>query len=177
MDIGSARRGKSSPVAGDSVDSGSPIAIEAVKPESSATASPLASATTANLNGTAAAGASGASEPMETTETDEVETVSKKRKTGTGSRGVANLTPEQLAKKRANGKCLLRLSPLQPSPLPITECFFSHHHFWNYCTFICTYLIRWLVHLPACFIRLYISLHAVLLVTNGFDLFLSLYRP
>ncbi|UKZ89918.1 uncharacterized protein TrAFT101_004951 [Trichoderma asperellum] len=104
MDIGSARRGKSSPVAGDSVDSGSPIAIEAVKPESSATASPLASATTANLNGTAAAGASGASEPMETTETDEVETVSKKRKTGTGSRGVANLTPEQLAKKRANDR-------------------------------------------------------------------------
>jgi hypothetical protein len=29
----------------------------------------------------------------------------KKKKTGPGSRGVANLTPEQLAKKRANGKC------------------------------------------------------------------------
>lgn len=28
---------------------------------------------------------------------------SKKRRTGPGSRGVANLTPEQLAKKRANG--------------------------------------------------------------------------
>jgi hypothetical protein len=28
----------------------------------------------------------------------------KKKKTGPGSRGVANLTPEQLAKKRANGK-------------------------------------------------------------------------
>lgn len=27
----------------------------------------------------------------------------KKKKTATGSRGVANLTPEQLAKKRANG--------------------------------------------------------------------------
>ena len=27
----------------------------------------------------------------------------KKRKTGPGHRGVANLTPEQLAKKRANG--------------------------------------------------------------------------
>lgn len=27
----------------------------------------------------------------------------KKKKTGPGSRGVANLTPEQLAKKRANG--------------------------------------------------------------------------
>lgn len=27
----------------------------------------------------------------------------KKKKTGSGSRGVANLTPEQLAKKRANG--------------------------------------------------------------------------
>lgn len=29
---------------------------------------------------------------------------SKKRKTAPGSRGVANLTPEQLAKKRANGQ-------------------------------------------------------------------------
>lgn len=29
----------------------------------------------------------------------------KKRKTVPGSRGVANLTPEQLAKKRANGMC------------------------------------------------------------------------
>lgn len=28
----------------------------------------------------------------------------KKKKTGPGSRGVANLTPEQLAKKRANGE-------------------------------------------------------------------------
>jgi hypothetical protein len=28
----------------------------------------------------------------------------KLKKTGPGSRGVANLTPEQLAKKRANGK-------------------------------------------------------------------------
>lgn len=32
----------------------------------------------------------------------------KKRRTGAGSRGVANLTPEQLAKKRANGMLLLR---------------------------------------------------------------------
>ena len=31
----------------------------------------------------------------------------KKRRTIPGSRGVANLTPEQLAKKRANGECLL----------------------------------------------------------------------
>lgn len=31
----------------------------------------------------------------------------KKRKTGPGSRGVANLTPEQLAKKRANGKPII----------------------------------------------------------------------
>ena len=30
---------------------------------------------------------------------------SKKRKIGPGSRGVANLTPEQLEKKRANGEC------------------------------------------------------------------------
>ncbi|KAL7926522.1 hypothetical protein ACQKWADRAFT_280569 [Trichoderma austrokoningii] len=96
MDTRSARRGgRSSPGAGDSV--GSPGAVEAVKPESSATASP---ATGANLNGTAAGG----SEPMETTEAEEMEAVSKKRKTGTGSRGVANLTPEQLAKKRANDR-------------------------------------------------------------------------
>lgn len=31
-------------------------------------------------------------------------TAAKKRRTGPGSRGVANLTPEQLARKRANGK-------------------------------------------------------------------------
>lgn len=30
----------------------------------------------------------------------------KKRKSAPGSRGVANLTPEQLAKKRANGMCI-----------------------------------------------------------------------
>lgn len=40
----------------------------------------------------------------------------KKKKTGPGSRGVANLTPEQLAKKRANGMC----SPFAPSfALPV----------------------------------------------------------
>ena len=33
----------------------------------------------------------------------------KKKKPGPGSRGVANLTPEQLAKKRANGELLLLL--------------------------------------------------------------------
>jgi hypothetical protein len=29
----------------------------------------------------------------------------RRKKAGPGSRGVANLTPEQLAKKRANGEC------------------------------------------------------------------------
>jgi hypothetical protein len=114
MDTRSARRGRSSPVGGDSVESGSPIAIEAIKPESSATTSPLASTTGVHLNGTAVAGAS---EPMETTETDEIESVTKKRKTGSGSRGVANLTPEQLAKKRANGKCFAASFPLKPQAL------------------------------------------------------------
>lgn len=33
----------------------------------------------------------------------------KRRRTGPGSRGVANLTPDQLAKKRANGKFVLPL--------------------------------------------------------------------
>ncbi|KAH9908072.1 hypothetical protein F4778DRAFT_460765 [Xylariomycetidae sp. FL2044] len=42
---------------------------------------------------------------------------SKKRRTGPGARGVANLTPEQLAKKRANG--------MPPSPLPPG---LTHHH-------------------------------------------------
>lgn len=37
---------------------------------------------------------------------------SAKRRPGPGSRGVANLTPEQLAKKRANGECLV------PPPFP-----------------------------------------------------------
>lgn len=36
----------------------------------------------------------------------------KKKKTGPGSRGVANLTPDQLAKKRANGKSMIPLSLL-----------------------------------------------------------------
>lgn len=36
----------------------------------------------------------------------------KKKKTAQGSRGVANLTPEQLAKKRANGMLWLYISPL-----------------------------------------------------------------
>lgn len=142
MDTRSARRGRSSPVVGDSVESASPSAIEAIKPESSATASPLASSTAVNLNGTAAAGAS---EPMETTETDEVENVTKKRKTGTGSRGVANLTPEQLAKKRANGKCVAASLLHTPRALCLlrnisfqitTTC-----HFWNYCICMCTHLI------------------------------------
>jgi hypothetical protein len=107
MDLGSSRRGGLSPGAGDSVESGSPIAMgEAIKHETEATA-PLA-ATRANLNGMGG-GISDASEAMEMMEADEMESVTKKRKTGTGSRGVANLTPEQLAKKRANGECLLRL--------------------------------------------------------------------
>jgi hypothetical protein len=33
------------------------------------------------------------------------ESAKRRKKSGPGSRGVANLTPEQLAKKRANGKC------------------------------------------------------------------------
>lgn len=102
MDLGSVRRGGISPGAGDSVESGSPT--EGIKHEAEATASSLTSAT-AMPNG-AGAGASGAADAMETTEAEEVENVTKKRKTGSGSRGVANLTPEQLAKKRANGECL-----------------------------------------------------------------------
>lgn len=46
------------------------------------------------------AAASAGDYPMERT---------KKRKTGTASRGVANLTPEQLAKKRANGMLIAAL--------------------------------------------------------------------
>lgn len=143
MDTRSARRGRSSPVVGDSVESGSPIAVEGIKPESSATASPLTSSTAANLNGTAAAGAS---EPMETTETDEVENVTKKRKTGTGSRGVANLTPEQLAKKRANGKCFAASLLLTPRALCLLRNISFHItttcHFWNYYTCISAHLVR-----------------------------------
>lgn len=48
----------------------------------------------------------------------------KKRKSAPGSRGVANLTPEQLAKKRANGKCThtLTITSLpQPRPRPQRE--------------------------------------------------------
>ena len=50
----------------------------------------------------------------------------KKRKTGPGYRGVANLTPEQLAKKRANGTfhmvtSLLYSPGLQRSPLVYTR--------------------------------------------------------
>ena len=47
----------------------------------------------------------------------------KKKKTGPGSRGVANLTPEQLAKKRENGMsftptpCIFHLPPIPSVPL------------------------------------------------------------
>ncbi|KAL7799843.1 hypothetical protein V8C37DRAFT_365676 [Trichoderma ceciliae] len=112
MDLGSARRGGLSPGAGDSVERARHIAVgEVIKHEAEATA-PSLTATAAMPNGTGA-GASGAEEAMEaleameameTTEVEEVETVTKKRKTGAGSRGVANLTPEQLAKKRANDR-------------------------------------------------------------------------
>ncbi|PNP49093.1 hypothetical protein THARTR1_10167 [Trichoderma harzianum] len=100
MDLGSVRRGGLSPGAGDSVESGSPT--EGIKHEAEAAAPSLTPAT-AMPNG-AGAGASGATDAMETTEAEEVENVTKKRKTGSGSRGVANLTPEQLAKKRANDR-------------------------------------------------------------------------
>lgn len=174
--MGSARRGKSSPLAGDSVDSGSPIAIEAVKPESSATASPLAPATAVNLNGTAAAvaagAASGTSEPMDTTETDEIENVAKRRKTGTGSRGVANLTPEQLAKKRANGKCFCYIFSLLRPPcllrnvfffiLPLLELLHLYIYSFGYMARASASLVLYV---------LYISPPAVSLITNEFDLF------
>lgn len=105
MDLGSVRRGEISPGAGDSAESGSLIAIgDAIKHETEVTA-PSLTAATVIPNG-AGAGASDAAEAMDTTEAEEVENVAKKRKTGVGSRGVANLTPEQLAKKRANGECL-----------------------------------------------------------------------
>ncbi|UKZ81987.1 hypothetical protein TrVFT333_009768 [Trichoderma virens FT-333] len=100
MDLGSVRRRGISPGAGDSAESGSPT--EVIKHEAEATAPSLTPAM-AMPNG-AGVGAAGAAEAMETTETEEVENVTKKRKTGAGSRGVANLTPEQLAKKRANDR-------------------------------------------------------------------------
>lgn len=37
------------------------------------------------------------------------ESAKRRKKSGPGSRGVANLTPEQLAKKRANGECSISL--------------------------------------------------------------------
>ncbi|KAL7950993.1 hypothetical protein V8C42DRAFT_308175 [Trichoderma barbatum] len=100
MDFGSVRGGGISPGAGDSAESGSPI--EVIKHETDASASSL-TPSTVMPNG-AGAGASGVAEAMDTMEAEEVENVAKKRKTGTGSRGVANLTPEQLAKKRANDR-------------------------------------------------------------------------
>ncbi|KAL6864404.1 hypothetical protein J3F83DRAFT_741642 [Trichoderma novae-zelandiae] len=104
MDLGSVRRGGISPGTADSAESGSPLAIgEAIKHETEA-AAPSLTAATAMSNGGGPAGASGATEAMDTPEAEEMENVSKKRKAGTGSRGVANLTPEQLAKKRANDR-------------------------------------------------------------------------
>lgn len=47
----------------------------------------------------------------------------KKKKTGTSSRGVANLTPEQLAKKRANGTSHSSCSP---------ACRFARFQFGHY---------------------------------------------
>ncbi|KAL7933396.1 hypothetical protein V8C35DRAFT_304247 [Trichoderma chlorosporum] len=99
MDFGSVRRSGISPGVRGSAESGSPT--EVIKQEAEVTASSLPPATMSNGVGE---GASGAVDAMETTEAEEVENVAKKRKTGTGSRGVANLTPEQLAKKRANDR-------------------------------------------------------------------------
>lgn len=52
----------------------------------------------------------------------------KKRRVGPGSRGVANLTPEQLAKKRANGEHKLPLLTHSLTHLTMPRCtmaFFS----------------------------------------------------
>lgn len=101
MDLGSVRRGGSSPGAVDSAGSGSPLTIgEVIKHEAEAAAPSLTAAMARP------AGSSGAAEATETPDAEEMENVTKKRKTGAGGRGVANLTPEQLAKKRANGECL-----------------------------------------------------------------------
>ena len=106
MDLGSVRRGGSSPGAVDSAGSGSPLTIgEAIKHEAEAAAPPMTAAM-AMPNGGRPAGPSSAADAMETPDAEEMENVTKKRKTGAGGRGVANLTPEQLAKKRANGECL-----------------------------------------------------------------------
>lgn len=73
---------------------------------------------------------------------------SKKRRTGPGSRGVANLTPEQLAKKRANGRwpCSyhffgLRLpffivtSPTYFMNIPLEETILRYVHVASACLF------------------------------------------
>ncbi|TFA98671.1 hypothetical protein CCMA1212_009582 [Trichoderma ghanense] len=99
MDLGSVRRGGSSPGAVDSAGSGSPLTIgEVIKHEAEAAAPSLTAAMARP------AGSSGAAEATETPDAEEMENVTKKRKTGAGGRGVANLTPEQLAKKRANDR-------------------------------------------------------------------------
>ncbi|KAL7808354.1 hypothetical protein V8C44DRAFT_336154 [Trichoderma aethiopicum] len=104
MDLGSVRRGGSSPGAVESAGSGSPLTIgETIKHEAEA-ATPSMTAAMAMPNGGQPAGSSGAAEAMETPDAEEMESVTKKRKTGAGGRGVANLTPEQLAKKRANDR-------------------------------------------------------------------------
>ncbi|EGR47952.1 uncharacterized protein TRIREDRAFT_122293 [Trichoderma reesei QM6a] len=104
MDLGSVRRGGSSPGAVDSAGSGSPLTIgEAIKHEAEAAAPPMTAAM-AMPNGGRPAGPSSAADAMETPDAEEMENVTKKRKTGAGGRGVANLTPEQLAKKRANDR-------------------------------------------------------------------------
>ncbi|PTB63836.1 hypothetical protein BBK36DRAFT_1180563 [Trichoderma citrinoviride] len=104
MDLGSVRRGGLSPGAVDSAGSGSPLAIGEVIKHEAETAGPSLAAATAMPNGGQPAGSSSAAEAMETTDAEELENVTKKRKTGAGGRGVANLTPEQLAKKRANDR-------------------------------------------------------------------------
>jgi len=56
-----------------------------------------------NKRGPPVDGPSPAAGSPNSTEAGGAPDAAKKRRTGPGSRGVANLTPEQLAKKRANG--------------------------------------------------------------------------
>lgn len=72
--------------------------------ESSTASASISSTITTPMSGVNTDGTANSNLPDNTADDVGTGGISKKRKAVPGSRGVANLTPEQLAKKRANGK-------------------------------------------------------------------------
>jgi hypothetical protein len=90
----------------DDLDTSTPSSTAAhPTPKPAIGQSPNAGSTSADGDVVVTSGSAGVKREASVATTDGDDVLNKKKKkTGPGSRGVANLTPEQLAKKRANGK-------------------------------------------------------------------------